>query len=229
MADDWKLSGFGSSISLEEMEAMDKAELMEDIDLCTSTMIRPPELLDVFSRTPLTCAIDVWGIGCLVYFLLLCNSPFDKGDLMAQISGQYKRPSRDLDPKWLEMLRRCFVVNPTKRATPEELLKILGTKTSVPRAGMSRIRVANIPAFKKIMRWFKKSTKSWVREAAANNPTPPDQHFVKKIILKAWKKKLKINKFYDSIIGLDFSKTIVTVKALILLYRYISSGPSDVI
>jgi serine/threonine protein kinase len=39
---------------------------------------RAPELVDVASHCVLTTAIDMWSLGCLVYFLAFQETPFER-------------------------------------------------------------------------------------------------------------------------------------------------------
>ncbi|CAI2363508.1 unnamed protein product [Moneuplotes crassus] len=70
-------------------------------------------------------------------------------------------------------------------------------------------------------------TRGWVRYATDNSNFPPKIQFLAKLVLKAWRKKDKIHKFYKNLDQRGFGdNTIIALKSLCLLHKYMLCGPS---
>ena len=67
--------------------------------------------------------------------------------------------------------------------------------------------------------------------ALEENEYGPKEKYVRFLVIKAWQKKFKICKFYNSIrtrIKEKFNNTIVTLKSLIVIHNYLKKGPFEV-
>ena len=51
--------------------------MLEDSERMCSPLYRPPELYDVPTPSRLDGRIDVWAVGCLLYFMIMGESPFE--------------------------------------------------------------------------------------------------------------------------------------------------------
>lgn len=68
----------------------------------------------------------------------------------------------------------------------------------------------------------KNGTKGWVIYATENSSFPPRIQYISKLVLKAWRKRDKISKFYRNVQARGFGhNTIVALKCLCLLHKYI--------
>jgi serine/threonine protein kinase len=232
-----KICDFGSSVTIEDLKHINETVLMENIERCTHPLYRPPELLDIYSGLPITSRVDVWALGCLLYAMLFYENAFSPDDPISQLEGRYRDPPKNVNVRWLEMLDRLFAKDPMERASPEEIITLV-TSSPVPRPLQEtpeRIIVGDAQppplqnTFSAIVDLFKTSTSSWVRSATSLKEAPPDQHFIHKLLLKAWNKPFKIKKFYRSLIGRPIDKTVIAIKTLLLLHRYLLSGPVQVL
>ena len=64
------------------------------------------------------------------------------------------------------------------------------------------------------------------------NEEGPKQKYVRFLIVKSWRKRHKIEKFYTNlhkIIHKNQESTIITIKSLILLHNYFKKGPAEVL
>lgn len=92
-------------------------ELEEDIQRYTTLSYRAPEMIDLYSRSPLTLKIDIWAMGCLLYKLMYNTMPFGESVLAIQ-NGTFNIPddmahvySRDLN----KLVRFMLEIDISKR------------------------------------------------------------------------------------------------------------------
>ena len=92
------LCDFGSAIFLSqsstsgdfeqcEMHRMTTAEIQQvegDIQRYTTLAYRAPEMIDLYSRIPITLKADIWAMGCLLYRLMYNALPFGESILAIQ-------------------------------------------------------------------------------------------------------------------------------------------------
>jgi AP2-associated kinase len=78
-------------------------QLEEDIQRYTTLSYRAPEMIDLYSRLPITLKTDIWALGCLLYKLMYNIMPFGDSILAIQ-NGTFVIPddmsqvySRDLN------------------------------------------------------------------------------------------------------------------------------------
>ncbi|CAF0990820.1 unnamed protein product [Rotaria sordida] len=78
-------------------------QLEEEIQRYTTLSYRAPEMIDLYSRLPITLKVDIWAMGCLLYKLMFNTMPFGDSILAIQ-NGTFIIPddmsqvySRDLN------------------------------------------------------------------------------------------------------------------------------------
>ena len=59
-------------------------QLEEDIQRYTTLAYRAPEMIDLYSRLPITLKADIWAMGCLLYKLMYKKLPFGESILAIQ-------------------------------------------------------------------------------------------------------------------------------------------------
>ena len=59
-------------------------QLEEDIQRYTTLAYRAPEMIDLYSRLPITLKVDIWAMGCLLYRLMYKKLPFGDSILAIQ-------------------------------------------------------------------------------------------------------------------------------------------------
>lgn len=66
-------------------------QLEEEIQRYTTLAYRPPEMIDLYSRIPITLKADIWAMGCLLYKLMYNLMPFGDSILAIQ-NGTFTLP-----------------------------------------------------------------------------------------------------------------------------------------
>jgi AP2-associated kinase len=59
-------------------------QLEEEIQRYTTLSYRAPEMIDLYSRLPITLKADIWAMGCLLYKLMYNTMPFGESILAIQ-------------------------------------------------------------------------------------------------------------------------------------------------
>lgn len=225
----WKLGNFGAITRRFYSNTRPSVQLQEEIvtDVLGRTVpqVRAPEQINVKMGLPLGLEVDIWALGCLLYFLLFDEQPFSPDGRREQLSGRYKPPSKPVSEAWKGLLDRMIVVDPRNRMHIRDVLSALDNMDlSAPVPVQSAPKSAS-----KFSSFFKKSTSSWIKEATSPSDSPLEPSFVQRLLQKAWEKPAKIPKFYDSMAKRPLESTIICIKCLILLHLYMLKGPPAVL
>ena len=118
----WVLCDFGSATS-EQKVYSSPAEIAreeERIRKQTTPAYRAPELWDLYTREYIGMAVDVWSLGCLLYFIAFGKLPFD-GDAKLQIlNGKYAVPAGRPEGV-VALISDMLVVDPKGRITAAQV------------------------------------------------------------------------------------------------------------
>lgn len=124
----WKLIDFGSwttdKVDLSQTAVRQLTLLQEDIGRGTTPMYRPPEMVDVHQRFPVTCAVDTWMLGCILYSLMFNQHPFQEASTLAIRSAQFKLPAREPphSAKLVDLVVWLLAQDPRHRPTARQLV-----------------------------------------------------------------------------------------------------------
>lgn len=99
--------------------------LEEFLQKFTTPMYRSPEQLDMWSNFPIGIASDVWALGCILFCLCYKKHPFEDGAKLRIINGNYSIPNDSRYVCFNEIIKGCFVVDPTNRLTVSNILERL--------------------------------------------------------------------------------------------------------
>ena len=79
-----KTSSEFQQYSTEQLTTHVIQQLEEDIQRYTTVAYRAPEMVDLYSRVPITLKADIWAMGCLLYKLMYNTMPFGESILAIQ-------------------------------------------------------------------------------------------------------------------------------------------------
>lgn len=218
-----KLADFGSSAFIEELQTMSKARLTTDTYRYSFPHYQAPEQIAAEFQTT---KIDIWGLGCLIYALLLQENAFTPSDQVAQLRGAYRKPRKGLSSKWKQIFDACFQPDPSRRASAEDIHHLMSLDKLPQTVPVSEYERSS--KFSVLLDLFKSSTNSWVKAATSSRDGAPEAHYVHKLLMKVWRMPAKARKLYISIEKRPLHKSIVAVKCLMLMHRYMYSGPTSV-
>ncbi|KAL4480308.1 hypothetical protein ABPG74_020824 [Tetrahymena malaccensis] len=243
----YKITNF-SYVTTHRIQNDDYASLQNEIKKNTTEGYRAPEQIHLQSGYPINEKVDIFAVGVILYILCFNKKPFQN-----QISVLNEQVDIPDFPKYSAnvntVLQRMLCRDPNQRANSSELLsfvlqawpdlKILQSKTGLldtdifKQAAEKEVKPTMINKFKKMitLKLINKRTKGWILAALEENEKGPKQKYMRLLIIKAWQKTDKIEKFYDHfnifLTPQNVQNTIIALKSLILLHNYIKKGPPE--
>ncbi|CRH02891.1 serine/threonine protein kinase, putative [Plasmodium relictum] len=127
----YKICDFGSHTVSESIYPNDLTKnslyiLKEEIERDTTLMYRPPELIDLYSNLEISCKVDIWMIGCILYLLLFKVHPFQNNSFLSILNGSFTIPYNiKYSKRIISVLLMTLNKNPVKRIDSSTLLFIL--------------------------------------------------------------------------------------------------------
>ncbi|SOV17115.1 serine/threonine protein kinase, putative [Plasmodium sp. gorilla clade G2] len=101
-------------------------KLKEEIERDTTLIYRPPELIDLYSNLEISCKIDIWMLGCILYLLLFKIHPFQNNNFLSIINASFTIPySTKYSKRIISILLMTLNKNPKNRIDTPTLLFIL--------------------------------------------------------------------------------------------------------
>ncbi|MBW0476959.1 hypothetical protein O181_016674 [Austropuccinia psidii MF-1] len=130
------LMDFGSAVKAI-IEIPNRSVALQQQDLAaehSSMPYRAPELFDVKTGEPLTEAVDIWSLGCVLFCLAYGHSPFETIDTVEQggsmalavMNGSWKFPNQDsrgYSEGFKNLIKQMLVVDPKLRPQIEEIIQ----------------------------------------------------------------------------------------------------------
>lgn len=112
------LCDFGSATAkILDSNKMGITSVEEEIKKYTTLSYRSPEMVELYSGTPLTSKLDIWALGCLLYKLCFFALPFGESTL-AISSGKFNVPSTSKYSENLHKLIR-YLLTPNPELRPD--------------------------------------------------------------------------------------------------------------
>ena len=120
-------------------------QLEEEIQRYTTLAYRAPEMIDLYSRLPITLKVDIWAMGCLLYKLMYNTLPFGDSILAVQ-NGTFVIPddmahvySRELNLLVRYLLEVDIAKRPDIWQVSYLIYKLLGIDCPIPNRCQSKI------------------------------------------------------------------------------------------
>jgi len=96
--------------------------------VCGTPAYMAPELIEGALPSP---ASDVWALGVLVAEVVTGSKPFEGDGFVELLSDQLRsdprRLARGVPPRWREVVRSTLVIEPSRRATADQVARMLGS------------------------------------------------------------------------------------------------------
>mmetsp|Transcript_35638 Transcript_35638/g.81689 ORF Transcript_35638/g.81689 Transcript_35638/m.81689 type:complete len:459 (+) Transcript_35638:141-1517(+) len=127
----WKVCDFGSwsskTYDLSSTPPKQLSSIGEELESATTLMYRPPEIADIFQKFPITCAVDIWMLGCILYVLMFNKHPFQDASMLAIRGAQYTLPqqSEKRSEKLIDLLIWLLAHDPRQRPSARKLVTTL--------------------------------------------------------------------------------------------------------
>ncbi|KRX65651.1 Cyclin-G-associated kinase [Trichinella sp. T9] len=87
-----------SSWSVQKRDA-----LAEELKKFTTPMYRAPEMLNLFDDYPINQKVDIWALGCILYYLCYMEHPFEDSATLRILNAKFNFPEND---------ERCAIAHP---------------------------------------------------------------------------------------------------------------------
>jgi len=124
--------------SSEQLTTHQIQQLEEDIQRYTTVSYRAPEMVNLYSRIPLTLKCDIWSMGCFLFKLMYNTMPFGESILAIQ-NGTFLIPDRmsNVYSRELNLLVRSMLeIDIKKRLDIWQIsyltFKLLGQECPIP-------------------------------------------------------------------------------------------------
>ncbi|CAF0957547.1 unnamed protein product [Rotaria sordida] len=124
-----QLCDFGSATTKvflpDETWSVKKRDYVEDeMTKVTTPMYRAPEMLDTYNNYPINEQVDIWALGCLLYYLCFINHPFEDSAKLRILNAKYTIPSNNTRYIVLhDLIHTLLKVDPRQRPTIHTLVE----------------------------------------------------------------------------------------------------------
>lgn len=200
----FKLSNFERSLRVDDNR---QTNLVINIRRINHPELRPPEYLD----GPVLNKFDIWGLGCLLYYLIYREYPIRNSQKRCEASSHLEN-----------LLNLCLEPNPDERPLPRMLLNIL-VNYKIPSFPLEVKETQNEG---KCIRY---SAESSIYGILDRRPVEPDLFFLQQITFVSWAQVDQIPSLFKVVMMAEQNFTLIAVKSLIIVHRLLLSGPKEVL
>ncbi|VDP00016.1 unnamed protein product [Soboliphyme baturini] len=126
-----KLCDFGSATSKcyspnSTWSSKDRCIVEEQMCHCTTPMYRAPEMLDLYQNFPINQMLDIWALGCLLYFLCFRVHPFEDASKLKILNRKFSFPANDkIHAPFCALIDRMLQLKPNDRPTIDDVITVL--------------------------------------------------------------------------------------------------------
>ena len=198
----FKLSGFERSLRLDDGR---QTNISINSQRLNHPDLRPPDI----TESLVLAKVDIWGLGCLLYYLIYRDYPFGDSQSEATVSQTL-----------IEVLNLCLETNPDDRPLPRVILNMIISH-----------KIPTLPFFFKScnekVTSLQYSGRHCMQMSLKPDPVPPDLFYLQQLTFTVWTQPEKINTLLLLIKQANFSYTLVSIKSLIVMHRLLLSGPKE--
>jgi len=126
-----KLCDFGSSTKSKYEPSiywtpLERSTVEDEMQRHTTPLYRPPEILETYLHYPINCAIDIWALGCLTYYIKFGQHAFPDSGKLRIVNCCYTIPKDipESDPL-VSIIRQCLKSDPNERISVDALIHSL--------------------------------------------------------------------------------------------------------
>lgn len=123
-----KLCDFGSSTRNKYEPSiywtpLERSTVEEEMQRHTTPLYRSPEILETYLHYPINCAIDIWALGCLTYFIRFGQHAFPDSGKLRIVNCCYTIPKDvpENDPL-VSIIKQCLKADPNERISVMTLI-----------------------------------------------------------------------------------------------------------
>ena len=88
----------------------------------STPMYRAPEMLDTWSNFPINEKLDIWAAGCVLFCVCYNQHPFEDGNKLAIVNGNYRIPGNDSRyTMYTGLLKSMLTLDPRKRPSANQV------------------------------------------------------------------------------------------------------------
>eukprot|EP00088_Acartia_fossae_P032510 TRINITY_DN33276_c0_g1_i1.p1 TRINITY_DN33276_c0_g1~~TRINITY_DN33276_c0_g1_i1.p1 ORF type:complete len:368 (-),score=39.79 TRINITY_DN33276_c0_g1_i1:11-1114(-) len=100
--------------------------LEDELAKHSTPMYRAPEMLDTWSNFPINEKLDIWAAGCVLFCLCYNQHPFEDGNKLAIVNGNYRIPANDSRyTMYTGLLKNMLTLDPRQRPSATQVLEQL--------------------------------------------------------------------------------------------------------
>jgi serine/threonine protein kinase len=199
----FKLSGFERSLRIDDPRQINVK--MNCLKL-THPDMRPPDLEEGLEIGK----VDVWGLGCFLFYLLYRSTPFAEG------------ANNNTSAFVLEILSACLQPDPAERPLPRKVLNMISNR-GVP-SWNQLVSDTDQPASAS-----KYSAFHCVDNLINESTEPPDLFYLQQVSFDNWTRPSRVPDVFDRLGNRLQGISVCDLKVLIVIHRLMLSGPHEIL
>eukprot|EP00026_Physarum_polycephalum_P014019 Phypoly_transcript_14485.p1 GENE.Phypoly_transcript_14485~~Phypoly_transcript_14485.p1 ORF type:complete len:317 (+),score=13.26 Phypoly_transcript_14485:46-951(+) len=100
--------------------------VQENADISCTPQYRAPELFNIPSECTIDERTDVWSLGCLLYALVYCRSPFESATSVAlAVQSSFEYPPTKYSTQTIDLIKNMLVVDARARPFIQDVINAL--------------------------------------------------------------------------------------------------------
>jgi len=110
----------------QDWSANQRSLLEDELAKHSTPMYRSPEMLDTWSNFPINEKLDIWAAGCVLFCVCYNQHPFEDGNKLAIVNGNYRIPANDSRyTMYNGLIKSMLTIDPRQRPSATQVLEEL--------------------------------------------------------------------------------------------------------